>query len=305
MIRDRIVIGIATDKIREKLFNEGSELTQEKAINIARSYESSQKELKAMASDLKEENVHLIHKSKQQNNFKQAHQRTQFPRHMSSRMSDPQEKPPHGFQNQARNENTRAQCDNCGREHGNRERCPAKGQTCNYCKKPGHFIQVCRARKAINRQVHDLEEYQTSEFESVLFETIQIESLKQTNYPVKKEVYATVDIQIPRTDNAKTSLKAKLDTGAHGNVLPLRIYRQMFPQHIDLHGSPNSGSLESSNHILVAYGGTQIQHLGVVTVTCSYKRRRVQARFYVTDTPGPAIIGLTISHRPRFVTIQP
>jgi transposase InsO family protein len=157
-------------------------------------------------------------------------------------------------------------------------------------------MHVCRARKAANRQIHDLQDFDTQPpqtgFESILFETIHIESLKQGNSHVKKEVYATVDIQIRRSDKAKTSLKAKLDTGAQGNVLPLRLYRQMFPQHIDLYGSPRSGTLEESNRILVAYGGTQIKHLGVATVTCTYKRRSVQARFYVTDTPGPAILGL-------------
>ena len=41
----------------EKLFHEGARLTLDKAISIARTYESSQKELKAMTSEIKEENV--------------------------------------------------------------------------------------------------------------------------------------------------------------------------------------------------------------------------------------------------------
>ena len=63
MIRDGIVIGTRTEKMREKLFDESASLTLDKAITIARTYESSQKELKAMASEIKEENIaHFIRK---------------------------------------------------------------------------------------------------------------------------------------------------------------------------------------------------------------------------------------------------
>ena len=48
MIRDRIVFGIRSPKIREKLFNVGSDLTLQKAIEIAQAYELSQSQLKAM-----------------------------------------------------------------------------------------------------------------------------------------------------------------------------------------------------------------------------------------------------------------
>ncbi|CAG2185807.1 unnamed protein product [Mytilus edulis] len=46
MVRDRIVIGTKSSK--EKLINEGSELTLEKAFDIARPYELSQRQLQTM-----------------------------------------------------------------------------------------------------------------------------------------------------------------------------------------------------------------------------------------------------------------
>ena len=42
MIRDRIVFGRNSRKIREKLVNEGKELTHDRAVDIARTYEMSQ-----------------------------------------------------------------------------------------------------------------------------------------------------------------------------------------------------------------------------------------------------------------------
>ena len=51
MVRDRVVIGCHSAKNREKLIQEGSDLTFEKAIDIARTDEMSKTQLKTMASE--------------------------------------------------------------------------------------------------------------------------------------------------------------------------------------------------------------------------------------------------------------
>lgn len=50
MIRDHIVFGIQLPRVREKLLKVGSDLTLEKAIDIARSHEMAQAQLKTIAS---------------------------------------------------------------------------------------------------------------------------------------------------------------------------------------------------------------------------------------------------------------
>ena len=47
MIRDRIVFGTNSHKIREKLINEGKDLSLDKATEIARTYELSKAQLKS------------------------------------------------------------------------------------------------------------------------------------------------------------------------------------------------------------------------------------------------------------------
>ena len=42
MIRDRIVLGMPYERVREKLIDEGEKFTLEKAIHIAQTYEYSQ-----------------------------------------------------------------------------------------------------------------------------------------------------------------------------------------------------------------------------------------------------------------------
>jgi len=48
MICDRIVLGTNSRKIREKLINEGKGLTLDRAVDIARTYETSQSQMKSM-----------------------------------------------------------------------------------------------------------------------------------------------------------------------------------------------------------------------------------------------------------------
>lgn len=59
MIRDRIVFGVASAKIRGKLINEGKDFTLDKAIEIDESFEYSQEQLKSMENGPTE--FHVIH----------------------------------------------------------------------------------------------------------------------------------------------------------------------------------------------------------------------------------------------------
>ena len=49
MIRDRLVFGLNSKKIREKLLSEGDKLTLEKSIQIAQSYEYAPKQLRTIS----------------------------------------------------------------------------------------------------------------------------------------------------------------------------------------------------------------------------------------------------------------
>lgn len=52
MVRDRIVFGVQSAKVREKLLNEGSELTLQKATDIARSHEFAQAQTRAIEANV-------------------------------------------------------------------------------------------------------------------------------------------------------------------------------------------------------------------------------------------------------------
>lgn len=133
-------------------------------------------------------------------------------------------------------------------------------------------------------------------FEDIVFESITIANLTHAGpKPSRDEVFVSIQVSLPQSSNRKTTLKAKLDTGAQGNILPTRIYREMFPHQIDRGGKVKPNALSPSNVVLTAYGGSRINHHGVVTIPCSYGGENSAASFFVTDTPGPAILGLPTS----------
>ena len=124
------------------------------------------------------------------------------------------------------------------------------------------------------------------------FEPICVGNINQEIKAHKDEVFPTVNVNIPGRGKEETTLKAKIDTGAQGNVLPLRIYRNMYPQNINANGKPRLRTLNQSKVIQVAYGGSEIKHFGTAKIPCEFKGIKITATFYVTDTSGPAIIGL-------------
>ena len=99
MVRDKIVGGIRSQAIREKLLMEGDTLTMQKAIDIAITFETTQHHLQSMATgNTEKQNVDSLRKGF--NRFK-------------------------------------IKCRNCGTDH-EPKRCPAYGTTCRLCGKQNH-----------------------------------------------------------------------------------------------------------------------------------------------------------------------
>ena len=113
MIRDRIVFGTNSRKIREKLINEGKELTLVKAVDMARTYEMSQSQMKSMEAG--DEAIHSVN------------------RDQGSRKDPPRPPTEPGQQ---------GTCGRGGKSH-TKDSCPAMGKTCLKCKKGKPLRQQC------------------------------------------------------------------------------------------------------------------------------------------------------------------
>ena len=102
----------------------------------------------------------------------------------------------------------------------------------------------------------------------------------------RHEVYANLDI-VCADKPCVHDLKLKVDTGASGNTLPVRIAKQMY-------GEIWQSKIEPVPNVkLTADNGGEIECCGVLKILCRYKNCQWRKyKFYVVDVDGPAILGL-------------
>ena len=139
-----------------------------------------------------------------------------------------------------------------------------------------------------------------------MFETISkhMDSMGDAKNGVRDQVFVNLALRVITWNGRPTELRPKVDTGAQENVLPLRIYQKLFPDRVDKDGKPIGKFLQKSSVRLVSYGGMLINQLGVSTLTCTYQQTRRETRFFVTDAPGPAIIGLPSLEAVKIISLN-
>ena len=145
------------------------------------------------------------------------------------------------------------------------------------------------------------------QFEQLCFETIDFQCTVDAisgDRDTRDELFAHLDIQIPDRPGQHT-LKTKVDTGAQGNILPIRIFRRMFPRLLDSSGFPKPGSTTPRHTRLMAYNGTDIPQYGSITLQCKYENSVwMKTEFFIAESDGPAIVGLPSSRALRLVTVN-
>ena len=272
-LTEQLIVGTKHVQVQEKLLEKGDALASlEAAMDIARTFEAT----KAHVAQLQATGPLQVHA-------------------VASK----------------RTSSSRPPCSRCGTSHGSKwEACPAHGQKCHACGRRGHYAQFCRtgssptsassrtnaARRpksygrkngtSAERNVSSVDAV-AEDFATLTFEVVEISDISTENI-------ITAQVQFNLDDGRVANLRGKVDTGAQGNLLPIRLFRQMFPERVDKTGRPRDGTLKPSTVVLKAYGGTNIPHLGECVIDCCLEDKRCGARFFVTDTTGPALFGLPL-----------
>lgn len=209
MIRDRIVFATNSAKVLEKLFCHGLDLSLEKVIDIACLHEVSQQQLKTMlCPSAATQAAHAVNANKPS----RADQLRRGGRQAGGANSS----------SAVRSK----ECGACGREHSHAEECPAKGRQCNKCKKFNHFAKMCRTQapqrqlkhrqKGMHAIMDDVEEHPT--------DALYIDAIvKQDANTQREQAFAEVELG----ENGR-KVKFKLDTGAQTNIIPAKIFEEMF-----------------------------------------------------------------------------
>ena len=134
----------------------------------------------------------------------------------------------HHKNNQPKSQNSKKNCWNCGRDnHSNKEQCPAKGKTCSYCKKEGHFksdkngTPVCfEFRKSLNLYTarhHNKSNSGKSKTYAIVTKTMSVEDY----LPMPK-----VPIIVSAPNRKSFKVEALPDTGATRTLIPWRIAKK-------------------------------------------------------------------------------
>ena len=211
---EQIIRGGAHDKVREDILCKDNTLTLDQAMQIARTYEALQSELKEFKAG---SNTHIDH---YHNNTGHA------------------------------------------RKHD-------RGHDRTYDRGPD--------------RTHDRSYDRT--FDELKFNDLKLDEIAADPTRVLNTVLRFTLRGLPAT------MKAKVDTGAEGNILPLRTYLRMYPEHCK-NARPTLGQLNPNRTTLPVYNGDKMVHYGTIDIDITLKKVTTRATFYVAETPGPIILGL-------------
>lgn len=251
-MRDRVVFGIYSPHVREKLLNQGAELTLGKAIDIARSHAVAQAQMRSMAigstNANQEQQVHAIGK------------------HAKLRQS---------WQKSAKTNSVHTErlhtCGYCEKEHKRKETWPAKGKQCAKRGKWNHFAKVCKSK---SKSVHIVSDNKPEDGYPNVSSEFFIDSVTNT-ITSSEQAFAEVEIK-----EYGSPLKFKLDTGAQVNVIPERVFKNIATKMLHTHKK------------LTGYGGQPMSVKGTCQLHCKYKENAMPLDFFIVDTQSPPVLGL-------------
>ena len=115
--------------------------------------------------------------------------------------------------------------------------------------------------------------------------------------PQCNEAYMMVKLPASASSKGRASLHIKVNTRAGGNVLPLHVFKCLYPDWIRPAGLPTGFDHISTR--LTAYNGSHIPLYGALCSPILWQPGhpgaqpcRVNSYWYIADTPSPAILGL-------------
>ena len=100
-------------------------------------------------------------------------------------------------------------------------------------------------------------------------------------------------------------INMKIDTGAMGNTLPLRIFQQMMPDNMKHQDGTPRGCDNRKEIELTAYNDTSIKCYGSIKMNCKWGPSEWEEfEFYIVDVKGHAACGLPMAEALGIVKIN-
>ena len=190
MIRDRIVLGVWSQRVRERLLREDG-LDLGKAVKICQAAEVTERQIETLSQKFSDGEAN-VHYNRGRHN----------PKHKPVQTHS-KHKPKTNF----------TKCSCCDTAHAPRA-CPAFNKSCNACGKSGHFARVCRSKPKVRYVSRD-----ESTDPTVLFV-----GMVKADHDTRDERWS----QNLRVEGRTISFK--LDTGSDVNIISELEYRTITPK---------------------------------------------------------------------------
>lgn len=259
MLRDRLVCGVADERIQRLLLME-KDLTLDKAYKVCIAEEAASKD----TCILKGEHVNKITVQKKRY------------------VGDARNKPIQPVSKQSTS-NSRA-CYRCGEESHLANRCKHIKTPCNYCKKIGHLVKMCLKRKS-NMEANAIEvEADDSDCDDTCV-NIPVATIKE-EFVDEYKVYHTSAVRPPLTvpvllENNAASVDFQIDTGSGVSIMNIRQFEELC-------GKKN---LEPAHIRLTAYSGDTLNVLGKTDVNVQIGENRTTLPLFIVDGSGVPLLG--------------
>jgi hypothetical protein len=238
IIADDIIIDNHCDsKVQERLLDVGDELTLARAVRICQQRELTQKQIKIVRDEDAVTSLSVLQKDP----CKPRRRKPKFTVSPQGTASATNTK----VKAKSRPQFTK-KCRTCGRDPShpwNKGKCPALGSTCSYCKRPNHWLAVCRERKD---RVHTVDYEENYEPDDVWNETLYI---------------------------LDTPVTFRIDTGAKCNTLTADTYQKL----------PHDGELRASRRVIRSYTNHTLKPLAAVDLAITHRTKIVDASFEIVN----------------------
>ena len=261
LVRDRLILGVKDDKVREKLLGK-RDLTLDRAIEILKASEVTHYRATEISEESSaHENINSTRRRQPKSKpVSSAHGVKSKPvssaRPASSNPSQPSKKSIGDDQ----------ECKFCGRNHPmDRNKCPAFGQKCNNCGKKGHFAAKCRSQRI------NLVESEAPE-----------EAFYVNNITGKDE--ALVSLRV----NDAAVIKFQVDTGSTANILP-------FQEYVRATKDCSGDKIDHRNITLVMHDQSKSKALGRVRLRVEHMGSKHDLNFIVVDMVVKPLLGFKTS----------
>ena len=141
MLRDTLVFGIKSDKVRRDAIAIGNDMTYQQVYDLAKTEESTAVQMDIIAGSDSSPQVHAVRSRRGPQSYRSFNQKKNED---GKKQFHPQKK-----------KASHKPCHKCGDEH-TRGSCPAKYAKCYFCKKIGHYTKVCRKKlRKVNEMTQD------------------------------------------------------------------------------------------------------------------------------------------------------